>query len=186
MKFKNTLMMVAITLVTFGCREDDSELRSQMERRTQRDRLIEQEFAGYWNLVRIHSDQPIDVNLDGMASTDLMAEIPYHANVSAQIKLNWAAPVDRRKVFSDGYVRTHPEKEAGGGTDRYSVNGRVLFFDMDESRTQLTLADGEKVQTHRMHVNSRGQLTVEGIERSYHYKGGWIKLTTTSTYERAR
>lgn len=166
-----------------NCGKKDTEIQPQVNQRTQHDQLIDQQFTGTWKLTSIKTSEPIDANLDGVASTNLMVEIPDHANVIAQLKVNW---LTRKRVFSDGYIRTYPATQTNGSTDQYVVNGRTLFFDMNEDRTQISLIDESETKTYPFTYTGVDEFRIDGIERTYNTKTGWKTIPTMSTYQRVK
>ncbi|GAB3782303.1 hypothetical protein GCM10028818_37880 [Spirosoma horti] len=166
-----------------GCGKRDTHLQPQADQQSQHDQLIDQQFTGNWKLIGIKTLEPIDANLDGVASTDLMTEIPDHAYVIAQLKVNW---LTQKRVFADGYIRTYPATQTNGNTAQYVVNGRTLFFDVNEDRTQISLTDEFETKTYPFTYTSAEEFRIDGIERTYNTKSGWKTIPTISTYERTK
>lgn len=183
MKYKCILWIGLVALMMTSCGKDETQLQPQANSRTQHDQLIDQQFTGTWKLSSIKTAEPIDANLDGIASSDLMVEIPDHAYVIAQLKVNW---LTQNRVFSDGYIRTYPATQTNGNTVQYVVNGRTLFFDVNESRTQISLTDESQTKTYPLTYSSADEFRIDGIERTYNTKSGWKTIPTISTYQRVK
>ncbi|WP_420151866.1 hypothetical protein [Spirosoma sp.] len=183
MNYAHIFWVVLTVLGMTSCGKKDAPLQPQTDQRTKHNQLIDQQFTGNWKLTSIRTPEPIDANLDGMASTDLMTEIPNHAYVIAQLKVNW---LTQKRVFADGYIRTYPATQTNGSTVQYVVNGRTLFFDVNEDRTQISLTDESETKTYPLTYTSADEFRIDGIERTYNTKSGWKTIPTTSTYQRIK
>lgn len=183
MKYECIFWIGLAALVMPSCGKNNTQLQPQADQRTQHDQLIDQQFTGNWKLIDIKTAEPIDANLDGVASTDLMAEIPNHAYVIAQLKVNW---LTQKRVFADGYIRTYPATQTNGSTVQYVVNGRVLFFDVNEKRTQLSLTDETETKAYPLTYTNADEFRIDGIERTYNTRAGWKTVPTLSTYQRIK
>lgn len=181
MKLAYILWIGLATLGLLSCGK--SEPHPQASQPIQHDQLIDQQFTGNWKLISIKTTTPIDANLDGVASTDLMAEIPDHASVIAQLKVNWLL---QKRVFADGYIRTYPATQTNSSKDQYVVNGRVLFFDVNEERTLISLSDGTETKTYPLTYTNADEFKIDGIMRTYNTSAGWQSIPTISTYQRIK
>jgi hypothetical protein len=170
---------------------------------------LTQQFHGKYKLLSSISDQPVDVNLDGKATTNLRDEIAdltlqegtqYHVDVRVYAPTTQvpAAGFLFLQWWPEQFIRTGPGKTWDGSelisyNPAYSVGydfqGGARSFSFSADLKQLNVKPSEPENPHRwvrpesVTVKDNGQLEVITKRRLYTREG--VKdVTITSVYER--
>lgn len=92
---KKILLLVGVTTFLIGCTNDEELFNG-----------FEQPFSatGYWKLTAMTVETPVDINADGTASTDFLAESGCYQNEMMQLLSN-----NTGKLISNSYLNTTVE-----------------------------------------------------------------------------
>jgi hypothetical protein len=170
---------------------------------------LAQQFHGKYKLISSESNQPVDVNLDGKATTNLREEIAdltfnegkqYHVDIriyapTAQVStagflfLQWwpeqFIQTGQGKVWDGGELISYNPNYAVG----YDFQGGARSFSFSTDLKQMTVKPSEPEDAYRwvrpesVTVKDNGQLEVVTKKRLY-TREGVKEVRITSVYER--
>ncbi len=172
-----------------ACRRSDHSDR-QKERA-----VLFQRFHGKYKILRATAEQPLDLNFDGVASTDLKDELLNLSNCNLIIQL----PKDRQTNF---FGEFWPEQVFGGGNGdappSYDPLAMVDYANQGVSRTFRFSADGKAILLDEDHAGIDQQRhtrpeavtilsgdRIEVVKRKRFYTtAGWREVRVVTLYER--
>lgn len=197
---KTTLTLILlISIGTFSCKYGSSRVNPKDDIE-----LLYQRFHGKYRIVSSMSSEPLDVNFDGIASTNLLSEIPELNNYGAHLELRVKYPDRSVFLFSQAwpeqYVNTYtgPNPEWNGlDTLSYSPSYSVNYayqagpyrFSFSEDLSQILVATNEKankirwVKPESVFIEAKDQLRLINKRRIY-TREGVKEVTITTLYER--
>jgi hypothetical protein len=167
------------------------------------------QFHGKYKVISSVSHEPVDVNLDGLSSTNLMTEI---AELSLQqgtqyvveLRIQGPSPYDSSPGFlfvqwwPEQFIRTGPGKVWDGGewldyqpdyVVKYDFQGSPRRFSLSTDLKQITVTPDESDNAYRwvrpelVTVENSGRLRVVNKRRLY-TRSGVKEVTITTVYER--
>ncbi|KAA0992665.1 hypothetical protein [Dyadobacter aurulentus] len=205
---KTLLLFCPILLSTMlSCRKDDPALNPEIAA-SQKIAALRDQFHGKYGVVSSVSSEAVDLNMDGVASTDLFQEIDilpfeknYHFNV--EVRIYGFHPLSAGPVYSfsqawpEQYISLKSEQWAGGPGLDYDPALRIDFLRQGTSRLfrfaedlkSLHVFPNDKENPYRwvkpesVTVDPIGRLVI--VNKRYLYtKEGAKQVTITSVYER--
>lgn len=164
------------------------------------------QFHGKYKVITSTSSEPLDVNLDGNASTDMMQEIPeLTTGPQYYVQLNIYGPSKNSPkpsfIFSqwwpEQYIRLGSQEWDGGQLLDYSPDYRVAYLTQGSFRSlsfspdlkQITVNPGQNedpfrwVRPESVTVEDSGRLRVVNKRRLY-TRAGVKEVVVTTVYER--
>ncbi|MBC8156250.1 MAG: hypothetical protein H7Z72_25470 [Bacteroidetes bacterium] len=166
--------------------------------------LLYQRFHGKYKIVSSTSSEPLDVNFDGVSSTDLLSEMSALSNYGAHLDLRVKYPDRSVFLFSQFwpeqyiYTYTGPNREWNGWDalsydPAYSVNyanqASPYSFSFTEDMRQILVTPNEKadkirwVRPESVLIEAEDRLRLTNKRRIY-TRTGVKEVTIVTLYER--
>lgn len=197
---KTTLILILlVSLGAFSCKHGDSIVNPKDDVE-----LLYQRFHGKYKIVSSISSEPLDVNFDGVSSTNLLSEISELNNYGPHVELRVKYPDRSVFLFSqfwpEQYVNTYtgPNRE-WNGWDTLSYNPTHLVnyanqaglyrFSFSDDLSQILIAANEKadkirwVKPESVFIEAKDRLRLINKRRIY-TREGVKEVTITTLYER--
>jgi len=153
---------------------------------------LQERFQGAYKIVSSTSNEAVDINKDGQASTDLLKEIDLLSNAELLLRIP-ANPNEKGSSFLFTQFWQQQLLVTVNTTDTistYALQGTVRNFNFSPSLDALLIApDGHQVDLQRfpfpdeVTIGSNDQIKVVMQKRLYTSKG-WKPLTITTWYQR--
>jgi hypothetical protein len=206
---KTLLLLLCPILLSamLGCKKDDP-LSAPEIIEAQKVAALQNQFHGKYQIVSSVSNEAVDVNMDGVTSTDLFQEIDilpseknYHFDVEVRIYGPNPMSAGPAYIFSQSwpeqYIRIENEEWTGGPGLNYNPSLRMDFlrqgtsrqFYFSEDLKFLNVLPGDKENPYRwaipesVGVDPAGRLVI--VNKRYLYtKNGVKQVSITSVYER--
>ncbi|MCF0040839.1 hypothetical protein [Dyadobacter fanqingshengii] len=199
MKF--LFISILILSQVFDCTSEDSPLPA-----SEAADALYQQFHGKYKIVSSVSSEPLDVNLDGESSMDLLAEIEELPNIS-NLDIRIYAPSDRNPRPTFIFTQAWPEQSIRMGSGKvwdgietisfnpaynFSYNMKVVArsFNFSEDLKQLIVTPDDSEDPFfrqsapkSVLVKDDGTLAVIANRRIY-TSNGVREVTVTTIYER--
>lgn len=201
------LLFPILFFAMMGCKKENPVLDPGIIE-AQKIAALQNQFHGKYGIVSSVSNEAVDVNMDGVTSTDLFQEIDilpseknYHFDV--EVRINGLNPFSAGPayIFSQSwpeqYIRLENGEWTGGPGLNYDPSLRIDFlrqgtsrqFHFSEDLKFLNVLSGEKENSYRwvkpesVAVDPVGRLVI--VNKRYLYtKNGVKKVSITSVYER--
>jgi hypothetical protein len=198
---KYLVISILILSQVLGCKSEDAPLPAN-----ENVDALYQQFHGKYKIVSSVSSESIDVNLDGVSSMDLLAEIEELSNIS-KLDIRIYEPSDRNPKPTFIFTQAWPEQSLRMGSGRVwdgieiisfnpaynfaydmKVVARSLSFSEDLRQLTVTPDDSEdpffkQSAPKSVSVKDDGTLTVVANRRIY-TSSGVREVTVTTIYER--
>ena len=205
---KTLLLLCPILLsVMLGCKKDDPVLDPEIIE-AQKVAALQNQFHGKYGIVSSVSNEAVDVNMDGVTSTDLFKEIDilpseknHHFDVEVRIygpNPLFAGPAYIfNQSWPEQYIRLENEAWTGGPGLNYDPALRMDFlrqgtarqfhFSKDLKSLNVLASDNENpfrwVKPESVTVDPSGRLVIVN-KRFLYTKNGVKQVSITSVYER--
>jgi hypothetical protein len=204
-----TLLLLCPILVSvmLGCKKDDPVLDREIIE-AQKVAALQNQFHGKYGIISSVSNEAVDVNMDGLTSTDLFKEIDilpseknYHFDVEVRIYGRNPLSAGPAYIFSQSwpeqYIHIENEEWTGGPGLNYDPSLRIDFlrqgtsrqFYFSEDLKLLNVLPSDKENPYRwvkpesVAVDPAGRLVI--VNKRYLYtKNGVKQISITSVYER--
>ena len=197
---KTALLLMLLTGIgTFSCNHSDSRVNPKDDIE-----LLYQRFHGKYKIVSSVSSEPLDVNFDGVSSTNLLSEVRALNDYGAFLELRVKYP--DRSVFlftqfwPEQYIRTYtgPNLEWNGlDTLSYNPTYSVSYaeqagpctFSFSDDMSQILVTANEKadkirwVKPESVFIEAQDRLRLINKRRIY-TREGVKEVTITTLYER--
>ncbi|WKN43769.1 hypothetical protein [Tunicatimonas pelagia] len=185
-----TCCALAIILVVVSCRETENASSDTTFEQ------VYQQFHGKYEIIHSTSDQEVDINRDGVESTDLLQEIPNLESARLELRIVEKSLIGSGSIYL--FVQSWPEQhvpdriaEDPSALIHYPMQGVVRTFILNESKNVLqveededTATDLEKFPLHEsVTVNDEGQIQVI-VQKRILTTEGWQNLRITTLYTR--
>lgn len=170
---------------------------------------LSRQFHGKYKVISSVSSEPLDVNLDGLVSTDMIGELPELSvyagtRYNVDIRIYGPSQVDPKPSFSfmqwwpEQFIRTGPGKVWDGGelinydpayVVKHDFQGTQRGITFSTDLKELTVKPNENenpfrwVRPQSVTVESSGRLRVVNKRRLY-TRAGVKEVTITTVYER--
>jgi len=208
MVMKTLLLPCLILLSTMSsCMKDDPALDPEIVA-SQKIAALRDQFHGKYGIVSSVSSEAVDINMDGVTSTDLFQEIdilPFEKNYhfDVEVRIYGFHPLSAGPVYSfsqawpEQYIGTVKGEWNGGPGLSYDPSLRIDFlkqgtprlFKFSEDLKSLNVLPNEEENPYRwvkpesVTVDAAGRLVI--VNKRYLYtKEGAKQVTITSVYER--
>lgn len=205
---KTLLLLCPILLSTMlSCKKDDPALDPEILE-AQKTAALQYQFHGKYGIISSVSSEAVDINMDGVTSTDLFHEIDilpseknYHFDV--EVRIYGPNPLSAKSTYlfsqawPEQYIRIQNEEWTGGPGLNYDPSLRMDFlrqgtsrqFEFSEDIRLLKVLPNDKENPYRwvkpesVTVDPSGRLVV--VNKRYLYtKEGVKQVSITSVYER--
>ncbi|MCK8495888.1 hypothetical protein M0L20_28740 [Spirosoma sp. RP8] len=191
------MLIVLLCIVTASCQQSDSiPPKEDVE-------ALYQRFHGKYKVVSSTSSEPLDVNLDGVSSTNLLQEILELNNYGAFLELRVKSVYGSMFLFSqfwpEQYINTYSGSTQWNGRDTLSYNpthlvnyanqaGPYRFSFSDDLSQIVVTAVGESdsirwVKPESVFIEANDRLRVINKRRIY-TRQGVKEVMITTRYER--
>lgn len=190
-----------------SCKKDDPALDPEILE-AQKTAALQHQFHGKYGIVSSVSSEAVDINMDGVPSTDLFQEIDilpseknYHIDVEVRIYGPNPLSTEPTYLFSQAwpeqYIRVQNGEWTGGPGLNYDPSLRMDFlrqgtsrqFEFSEDIKLLKVLPNDKENPYRwvkpesVAVDPAGRLVV--VNKRYLYTREGVKqVSITSVYER--
>lgn len=166
---------------------------------------LHQQFHGKYKIIRATSDIPVDINLDGKSSTDMVREYDYLTQSELRIDVNGPGLYRPGNIFSfyqmwpEQYVRTMAGEWAGeviayekgassglasqGTTRRFTISPDLKTIEVQPNTDKITEQGFRWVRPESVTVEPYGMLTVVNKRRVY-TSAGVKEIYVTTLYQR--
>ena len=152
------------------------------------------ELAGEYTLVSMTSDVPVDLNNDGIASTNLMDELGGAINGENPDLEITPVLLDNELVQVINFYLPHPTvdlSQPNMPTVEYSIKGIGYQYEYNKETNKITVEGAGSSgpvpapgQLETVEVTEEGDLGAVIIKYYYDFATGkWIELTITCEYE---
>lgn len=197
---KATLALILlINIGTFSCKHADSRVNPKDDIES-----LYQRFHGKYKIVSSISSEPLDVNFDGVSSTNLLSEISALNDYGAYLELRVKYPDRSVFLFSqfwpEQYVYTYtgPNLEWNGldtlsynpaRSVNYAEQAAPYSFSFSEDMSQVLVTANEKankirwVKPESAFIEAKNRLRLINKRRIY-TRAGVKEVTITTIYER--
>jgi len=205
---KTLLLLCPILLsVILGCKKDNPVLDPEIVE-AQKVAALQNQFHGKYGIVSSVSNEAVDVNMDGVTSTDLLKEIDvlpseknHHFDVEVRIygpnRLSAGPAYIFSQSWPEQYIRLENEEWTGGPGLNYDPSLRIDFlrqgtarqfhFSKDLKSLNVLASDNENpyrwVKPESVTVDPSGRLVIVN-KRFLYTKNGVKQVSITSVYER--
>jgi len=205
---KKICVPIFILLAVLGCKRSSDPAEEIQTKESAKIELLQQKFHGKYRIISALSDTPVDVNMDGSASTDLLTEIPildyrqnYQFNLELRIYANSPLSPNPTYLLSQSWPEQYiwlGDKEWDGGKPlsydpAYSVSlvnqGTGRLFNFSDDLKQIIVHPGENENPNRwvipksIVIDERQRLHVVNV-RNFYTSEGVKQATVTTVYER--
>ncbi|REA60067.1 hypothetical protein DSL64_15395 [Dyadobacter luteus] len=200
------LICPILLLAVLGCKKDEAVLDAEIIE-AQKVATLQNQFHGKYGIVSSVSNEAVDINMDGVSSTNLFEEIDvlpseknYHFDVEVRIyvgNLSAGTAYIFSQAWPEQYIQVENEEWAGGPGLDYHPSLQMSFvrqgtarqFYFSSDRKLLHVLPGEKENPYRwvkpesVVVDPAGRLVI--VNKRYLYtKNGVKQVSITSVYER--
>ena len=205
---KTLLLLCPILLsVMSGCKKGDPVLDPETIE-AQKVAKLQNQFHGKYGIISSVSNEAVDINMDGVISTDLFQEIDilpseknYHFDV--EVRIIGPNPFSAEPLYifiqawPEQYIRLENEEWTGGPGLNYDPSLRMDFlqqgtarqfhFSKDLKSLNVLASDNENpyrwVKPESVTVDPSGRLVIVN-KRFLYTKNGVKQVSITSVYER--
>ena len=198
---KYFFISILILSQVFGCKSKDSPLPAN-----ENVDALYQQFHGKYKIVSSVSSEPLDVNLDGVSSVDLLAEIEELPDIS-NLDIRIYGPSDSNPKPTFIFTQAWPEQSVRMGSGKvwdgieiisfnpaynfaYNMKVVVRSLNFSEDLKQLTVTPDDSEDPFfrqsapkSVAVKNDGTLSVIANRRIY-TSSGVREVTVTTIYER--
>ncbi len=174
-------------VITLGCKKSGNT-----DATNQNNAQISQRFKGKYAIVSAISNQPVDVNLDGVKSVDMFQEIPDLKNsyielrISSDLKTNIFTQFWQNQAFPYG---SKPAAYDPGFYFLYANQATVGLFNFNPSLTRLevfrddTISQKDFPLPKLVEVIANDQIHIP-TEKTLYTRSGMIPVTIDVVYKR--
>lgn len=207
MKTLHFLFYPILLLTISGCKKDNNEPDIRAEE-AQKVAVLQDRFHGKYGIVSSVSNEAVDINMDGVSSTNLFEEIdilPFEMNYhfDVEVRIYDPNPISSKpsylfsQAWPEQYISLDNGEWTGGPNLNYDPALQIHFLRQGTAR-QFTFSDDTKlfnvlstenenpyrwVKPESVEVGATGRLTV--VNKRYLYtKSGVKQVLITSVYER--
>jgi hypothetical protein len=158
---------------------------------------LKEQFHGKYHIVSATSATAVDLNEDGRASADLLAEIPTLTESDLEVRIGRSVIKEDYVGFLDqGWQHQNLVRNYQGGPDSVKVQGYVnqltfRYFNFDASRTQLVVEQLPVMPAEKGQYPAPESITVVGPEqlrvvtnRLLFVRKAWTPVRITVLYKR--
>jgi hypothetical protein len=174
-------LLICIPVLLTSCSRKDSLADTT--------RIIHDQLHGKYKAISSISNDAVDINLDGSASTDILAELPALTKAFSNLEILIQT---KEKFLLCAYW---PQQDLGYGVPpnvavNYVNQGTVRLFTLKENNNEILVKPDEApLDPERFPFPS--SVTIEGpdlikivLDRKLYTSKGWITTTITTVYQR--